>query len=242
MKLPLCLLFLFIALHVEAQVTLSHQVVGCAGASANLQNNVVLANTGGEAVIATATGGAITLTQGFHQPGNGEALTFSVETNPTTCPFAADGWATVTNISGCNPPYTITWSNGGQGEMVRHLTAGTYTVTVSAPGCRVSQEFEILPGPDENCEIYFLNAFSPNGDGINDQWDIENIEEEEYRDNRLEVYNRWGQLIWEGDNYDNSSVVWKGEDKNGETLSDGTYYYIATVAGIIYKGFIEITR
>ncbi len=88
----------------------------------------------------------------------------------------------------------------------------------------------------------FFNAFSPNDDGLNDGWEIENIESGDYNDNKVEIYNRWGQLIWDGSHYDNKNVVWKGRSNNDNELPDATYFYIATVNGDVYKGFIELTR
>ncbi len=59
------------------------------------------------------------------------------------------------------------------------------------------------------------NIITPNGDGFNDFFIVENLE---YLLNcRLEVYNRWGQLVYSNDNYDN---LWNAED-----LADGVYFY-----------------
>lgn len=71
------------------------------------------------------------------------------------------------------------------------------------------------------------NEFSPNGDGKNDLFKIECIED--YRSNRLRIYNRWGHLVYEKSPYDNS---WDGTTmretatiQRGEKLPTGTYYY-----------------
>ncbi|MFT3908741.1 MAG: gliding motility-associated C-terminal domain-containing protein [Ferruginibacter sp.] len=71
--------------------------------------------------------------------------------------------------------------------------------------------------------ITLKNAFTPNGDGINDYWVL-------YRYNcfrRLEVnvYNRYGSLVYHSNDYKND---WAGKYKNKE-LPDGTYYYIIKV-------------
>lgn len=225
-----------------AQVTLSKQVIGCTGGYTQIYSNVDLSYTSGEAAVITISNNETTLTQGFHQSGTIKVLGFDIVATPTTCPFAADGVAEVVNISGCSPPYNVLWSNGMEGSTVTHLTAGIYSVEVISNGCSLIQNFEILAGPQENCDIEFLNAFSPNGDGINDNWEIENIEEDEFRSNHIEIFNRWGQLIWEGSGYNNSSVVWDGDSSKGDKLSEGTYFYIANVANRLYKGYIEITR
>ena len=97
------------------------------------------------------------------------------------------------------------------------------------------------------------NAFSPNGDGINDRFVITGIGDKE--ESKLEVFNRWGSLVYRssGKNYDNS---WDGKSTEstmvtiGADLPDGTYYYVfsvkVNVEGEIvskeYSGYIELRR
>ncbi|MFT3827350.1 MAG: gliding motility-associated C-terminal domain-containing protein [Chitinophagaceae bacterium] len=64
------------------------------------------------------------------------------------------------------------------------------------------------------------NAFSPNGDGINDKWVIEALET--YSQSVIEVYNRNGQLIFRNQGYTRS---WDG-NYNGKPVPVGTYYYV----------------
>lgn len=68
------------------------------------------------------------------------------------------------------------------------------------------------------------NTFTPNADGRNDVFQIVGIEQ--YPNNHLAIFNRWGNLVYEKDQYSNT---WKGENyKNGAPLPDGAYYYIFT--------------
>jgi gliding motility-associated-like protein len=64
------------------------------------------------------------------------------------------------------------------------------------------------------------NAFSPNGDGINDTWVIEYLET--YPGAVIEVFNRYGQVVFRSVGYDKP---WDGTYK-GQQLPTGTYYYI----------------
>lgn len=64
------------------------------------------------------------------------------------------------------------------------------------------------------------NAFSPNGDGINDTWHIEYLES--YPGATVEIYDRGGKLLFRSFNY---TKDWDGS-YNGKTLPVGTYYYI----------------
>ncbi|RIJ37544.1 Ig-like domain-containing protein [Pontibacter oryzae] len=93
----------------------------------------------------------------------------------------------------------------------------TYTVTVtSREGCvdTASVTVEVIPG------IKIPNAFTPNGDNVNEVWEIENFEN--YPDMRVEVFNRWGNKIFSSKGY---GVPWDGT-YNGKELPVATYYYL----------------
>ncbi len=64
------------------------------------------------------------------------------------------------------------------------------------------------------------NAFSPNGDGINDQWKVRGLET--YPDAVVTIFNRYGQSILKQKGI---SVSWNGK-RNGQALPIGTYYYL----------------
>ncbi|HVW97363.1 MAG TPA: gliding motility-associated C-terminal domain-containing protein [Mucilaginibacter sp.] len=65
-----------------------------------------------------------------------------------------------------------------------------------------------------------VNSFSPNGDGVNDNWYIKNIEN--YPRAEISVYSRYGQRVFKSTGY---SIPWDGTE-NGKKLPAGTYYYI----------------
>jgi gliding motility-associated-like protein len=68
------------------------------------------------------------------------------------------------------------------------------------------------------------NVFSPNGDGINDTWDITNTNY--YPELSINIYTRSGQLIFHSVGY---SKPWDGK-QNGKDLPIGTYYYVLRLA------------
>ena len=83
------------------------------------------------------------------------------------------------------------------------------------------------------------NILSPNGDGKNDTWYIENITQ--YPNNSVSVFDRSGRIIYSKQAYAND---WDGTYK-GTTLTDGTYYYIISVgtAGAdTITGFVTIVN
>lgn len=91
-------------------------------------------------------------------------------------------------------------------------------------------------------EVNISEAITPNGDGVNDTWFINNIEK--YPSNSVKVYNRWGDLIFSKNNYQND---WNGSYVNdGNNIPDSSsYYYTIDLDGngsIDFKGWIYITK
>jgi gliding motility-associated-like protein len=92
-----------------------------------------------------------------------------------------------------------------------------YTLTVvSADGCRASDDVSVKILK----KIKVPNAFSPNGDGINDTWVIQYLES--YPGCTVDVFNRYGQAVYHSTGYTKS---WDGR-LNGQPLPVGTYYWI----------------
>jgi len=93
----------------------------------------------------------------------------------------------------------------------------TYTLTVtSADHCTAQTSVEVLVKK----KLVVPSAFTPNGDGINDTWQIKYIED--YPGCTIDIFNRYGEKIYSSVNY---AVEWDGTYK-GSYLPTGTYYYI----------------
>ncbi|MCV6637025.1 gliding motility-associated C-terminal domain-containing protein, partial [Candidatus Albibeggiatoa sp. nov. NOAA] len=73
--------------------------------------------------------------------------------------------------------------------------------------CSTSNIIINVRSENKNGCLTAYNIFSPDGDGINDVFEISCLSKDEYKNNRLEVYDRWGNLVYQKRNYDNS---WKG--------------------------------
>jgi gliding motility-associated-like protein len=227
----------------SSQVVIDRQVIGSSGGSFDIGNSLVIEQTIGEPVIETVSDNSVTLTQGFQQPLTEGLLQFDVATISASCPTSSDGGAFITEITGCIPPYSIEWSNGiTQRDSLDRLLPGLYSVTITAGFCQETVEFEVVSGPAADCELRIFNAFTPDGDGKSDTWTIENIDLPDFRENRVEIFNRWGQEVFSTENYDNRERVWNGEDASGNELLSGTYFYIVESGGITYKGYIELIR
>jgi len=89
---------------------------------------------------------------------------------------------------------------------------GEYGKCVSSDSGYVFVEKDVRP----------WNSFSPNGDGVYDEWIIEGLST--YPNALVEVYNRWGTLVWRSEGYEQP---WRGENfRNGQPLPVATYYYV----------------
>ena len=105
----------------------------------------------------------------------------------------------------------------------------TYTLSAGAGGCAGSDEVTVTVRPP----IRIPNAFTPNSDGRDDTWQIEFIEQ--FPDNTVTVFNRWGNRIFSVDNYSRANE-WRG-DINGQPAPVGTYYYVVVTKGPLGKSY-----
>ncbi|WP_316790812.1 MBG domain-containing protein [Pedobacter frigoris] len=138
-------------------------------------------------------------------------------------------WATHSSIVKGNNTAVLT---------VRPKETTTYTVTATnASGCKDTQTFTITV-LDDLLKIKATNILTPNGDGVNDKWVIDNIDF--YPNNQVRIFDKAGRLLYSKKGYDNS---WDGM-LNGSPLEEGTYYYIIDFGKDrrVFKGFITIVR
>ena len=90
--------------------------------------------------------------------------------------------------------------------------------------------------------IKIANVLTVNGDGNNDTWKIEHIEN--YPNVTFEIFNRWGNIVWKSSGY---TKQWDGTNyRNGEVLPDGTYFYVIDLHSQKftepYTGWIQIVK
>jgi gliding motility-associated-like protein len=94
-------------------------------------------------------------------------------------------------------------------------------------------------------DIIVYNAISPNGDGVNDGLYLEYVTIlEEAKNNKVRIFNRWGEEIYAAENYNNNTIAFKGVSTSGDVLATGTYFYrIDFPSGIPVKtGFFSLRR
>lgn len=136
----------------------------------------------------------------------------------------------------------LQWSgsalNGTNGSPVTANPEGvnetfTYTVTSEIDGCIYLDQVEVRIFP----AVVPFNAFTPNNDGINDTWEIGNINQ--WPNAQIVVFSRWGQKVFQATNYDN--------DWDGDGLPSATYYYVIELNPVEfstdpYTGSVTIVR
>jgi gliding motility-associated-like protein len=101
--------------------------------------------------------------------------------------------------------------------------------------------FSVTVDYDE-VQFEMVRIITPDGDGINDQWVLGNIEK--FNDNKVTIVDRWGSVIFSARGYNNEDVIWRGTNSGGVTLPTGTYFYTISVrigpALVEKKGFVEL--
>ena len=134
-------------------------------------------------------------------------------------------------------PYSYLWSNGYAGPVLV-AEAGSYTLTLTdANGCTDTASATL------ECDFKVPQLVSPNGDGHNDTWTIPGIEL--YPEAVVELYNRWGNLVYKASPYLNDFAGYSNglATVGNQKLPAGTYFYVIILkkGEKAYQGYIELT-
>ncbi len=126
------------------------------------------------------------------------------------------------------------------------------TVTnIPADSCVAGEEPGEPENPGESDAFEIFNGITPNEDGLNDFFFIQGIEN--YPQNKLQIFNRWGVMVYEKEGYGQGNELFFGVSdgrvtvRKNEELPTGTYYYILTFSGSNpgeseYTGYLYINR
>jgi len=130
-------------------------------------------------------------------------------------------------------------------DLSENTFVGTTEFTVSVcdeSGSCVEKTYSITIEGEEPGELVIYNAVSPNGDGNNDFMEITSIDQ--YPDNHLVVFDRWGNKVFEVESYDNNTRKFEGMGNVGSKgkLPTGTYYYQLSIEELskVFRGFIVL--
>ncbi|MBO2007430.1 gliding motility-associated C-terminal domain-containing protein [Hymenobacter negativus] len=127
---------------------------------------------------------------------------------------------------------TYRWQDGSTAPQLSAVAPGRYAVTIVNPsGCSSTAETQVRFGDD--CPYKIPNIITPNHDANNDMFVLEGLE---FKGWNLQVFNRWGGLVYQQEHYDNR---W---DAAGQ--SAGVYYFLLVNAtsGRQLKGWVEVVK
>lgn len=137
-----------------------------------------------------------------------------------------DGAIVCVNTRGGTEPYTYKLDTSTtQTGAFFNLGPNIYTVEIiDSRGCTATTTADLSYRELKDI-IKPYNAFTPNGDDINETWIIPGIES--FQSSEVNVYNKWGQQVHLNSPY-NNEFGWDGT-QNGSDLPSGTYFYVITV-------------
>jgi gliding motility-associated-like protein len=143
----------------------------------------------------------------------------------------------IADAAGGTAPYTYAWSNGSTENSINlSLSPGNYSVVIiDNNACTEDTSFTIATISAECVP----NVFTPNGDNINDTWNLESTFL--YSDSEVRIYGRYGRLIFQSVGY---STPWDGKNENGNDVPEGAYFYSIEI-GLGFdaiKGSVTIIR
>lgn len=151
------------------------------------------------------------------------------------------------------PPYNYAWSPWNDNNDTLYIPTGELNPNLNevalgvhdACGKHVVGNIRVY----DQCPLVLPNVITANDDNINETLIIKNVED--YDRVHVVILNRWGNIVWENDDYQNE---WKGTNRDGAPLSEGVYTYIATPESDKYEyneaekarytahGFVHIIR
>ncbi|PBQ34391.1 hypothetical protein CNR22_22300 [Sphingobacteriaceae bacterium] len=183
-------------------------------------------------------------------------FTATIDKTDISCLGKDNGAIVVTAVSSySNPVYSYHWNSStlcsaNNCDTLKNLPSGTYYLTVkityTVNKTLIKQDSLVmapivltdLNGP---CDVKVFSGLSPNDDGVNDVMAIENIEE--FPNNNVTVYNRWGVEVFKIKGYNNLDKAFPVRDEI-KNLPSNTYFYIIDLGdgSKVIKGWIELIK
>lgn len=132
------------------------------------------------------------------------------------------------------PPGYVSYEWNGRPGTAEFITGTLGAVNLRVTdhnGCSATQTIHITSHCDD---IHIPNTFTPNGDGVNDNWVISGLNETD----KVSIYNRYGSMVFQSLGY---PVPWNGSYKS-KRLAPGVYYYLINSLGSkqIHSGSVTI--
>lgn len=186
---------------------------------------------------AAGLGTALTVTNVLFQDSLCTPISINV-TSSNTCPAAKQGSVQAV-VTGGRVPLTYSWSNGSKIESISNLEAGSYEITVTDRNGKTAAAIATVETKVEDASCLNIpNGFTPDGDGVNDYWNIHTLNE--FKNCKVEIFNQWGSLLFSSKGY---ASPWDGK-YNNQAVEAGTYYYVIDLGNGYdkYNGTVTIIK
>ncbi len=143
-----------------------------------------------------------------------------------------------------NQNYQVRWFDGSRETTRTFADEGIYPATISNRCGDFDKDFEVV-FQECDCPLFLADAFTPNGDGLNDSYKAgHSCLLTEYH---LRIFNRWGEVVFETKN---AETPWRGFSPNGQTQPIGVYHYTLEYSWEVYgldrtgrkQGMVSILR
>ncbi len=161
-----------------------------------------------------------------------------------SCNYGKDGKIEL-EVTGGAPPYNYLWSNNVTLSNNVNIGSGNYTVTITDnTNCTHTSNF-LVKASDVDC-LLIPDLITPNGDGVNDRFEIKGIQYFEKVD--IEIFNRWGSKVFSfsgsGIEYTDPAKQWDGTYKDKEKCSPCSFVYIVNVytGKNPYQGIVTVKQ
>lgn len=232
---------IFFAVPLFAQISIERQVISPTGSYGT--GSYTLSYTVGQPEYTTGFSADHALTNGFQQPSVQDPIIVELVIEQPGCSNDELGTILIGELGGCADNDPLVTINGEEVELpLQGLEEGLYSIEINAGfNCSYAEEVELILS-DEFCDLIFYNVITPNTDNFNDNWIIENIGDYNNGQNEVSIINRWGNVVYDAQNYNNNDVVWDGRNKDGNVLPAATYFYIVKIGDNNFTGYVEVLR
>jgi len=168
---------------------------------------------------------------------NPEVMVPEINIDEDNNPFVCLGQSIILSVEPADPNCTYTWSDGSTGSTIEIFPEEDFSIwvecidTFGCVGVSDTLDISVVPPQCDESDVFIPNAFSPNGDNVND---VLFVRSKFIDDMELVIVNRWGQEVFRSTD---QSVGWDGSF-NGEFLAPDAFSYTLSVLCIDGQSYV----
>ena len=143
------------------------------------------------------------------------------------------------NVSG--PDVDVLWNDGSTDENFLITEPGIYTAQIRQGRCQYTDTLKVTAGECQDCKIFIPNAFTPDGDNLNERFEIKlDCPVVSYN---LSIFDRWGRKVFQADS---PEVSWDGDNAKHTGVYTYTllveYEFLRTTKTELRRGFFTLLK